>query len=204
MGILLQLENLKKYFSIESGFLRKVKVDLKAVDDVSFTIEEGETFGLVGESGCGKTTIGKLVLKLYEATSGKILFRGRDVTHFQGTPSDEYRKDIQAVFQNPYASLNPRMRIWRLIGEPLIVRGWPKKKVREKVLELLELVMLPADCGPRFPHEMSAGTKAAELPLLELFRLIQKFIVLDEPTSLLDVSAQGFHPQHDCWAAEEA
>jgi oligopeptide/dipeptide ABC transporter ATP-binding protein len=190
MGILLQIENLKKYFSIESGFLRKVKVDLKAVDDVSFTIEEGETFGLVGESGCGKTTIGKVVLKLYEATSGKILFRGRDVTHFQGTPLDEYRKDIQAVFQNPYASLNARMRIWRLIGEPLIVRGWPKKKVREKVLELLELVMLPADCGPRFPHEMSAGQRQ-QIAIARALSVNPKFIVLDEPTSLLDVSAQA-------------
>jgi len=190
MGILLQIKNLKKYFPIESGFLRKTKVDLKAVDDVSFEIEAGETFGLVGESGCGKTTIGKVVLKLYEATSGKILFRGRDVTHFQGTPLDEYRKDIQAVFQNPYASLNPRMRIWRLIGEPLIVRGLPRKKVKERVSELFELVMLPVDCAPRFPHEMSAGQRQ-QIAIARALSVNPKFIVLDEPTSLLDVSAQA-------------
>src|SRR5271157_4793853 len=109
MGTLIQLENLRKYFPITSGLVQKAKVDLKAVDGVSFTIEEGETFGLVGESGCGKTTIGKVLLKLYDPTSGKILFRGKDVTFLQGPSLDEYRKNIQAVFQNPYASLNPRM-----------------------------------------------------------------------------------------------
>lgn len=190
MGILLQVTNLKKYFPIESGFFRKMKVDLKAVDDVSFDIKEGETFGLVGESGCGKTTIGKVVLKLYEATAGQILFRGKDVTHLQGTPLDEYRKGIQAVFQNPYASLNPRMRIWRLIGEPLIVRGWPKKAVTERVEELLELVALPADCGPRFSHEMSAGQRQ-QIAIARALSIHPNFIILDEPTSLLDVSAQA-------------
>src|SRR5512136_808140 len=108
MGTLLQLDNLKKYFPIVSGFIRKKVVELKAVDGVSFTIEEGETFGLVGESGCGKTTIGKLLLKLYELTSGKIFFRGGDITNLKGSALDEYRKNIQAVSQNPYASLNSR------------------------------------------------------------------------------------------------
>ena len=190
MGTLLQLDSLKKYFPILSGFIRKKVVELKAVDGVSFAIEEGETFGLVGESGCGKTTIGKLLLKLYEPSSGNILFRGRDITRLSGGSLDQYRNEIQAVFQNPYASLNGRMRIWRIIAEPLIVKGWATGRVKEKVAELLELVMLPTDCGPRFPHEMSAGQRQ-QIAIARALSINPKFIVLDEPTSLLDVSAQA-------------
>jgi oligopeptide transport system ATP-binding protein len=190
VGILIQLEDLKKYFSIESGFIEKTRVDLKAVDGVSFRIKEGDTFGLVGESGCGKTTIGKVLLKLYEPTAGRILFDGKDVTHITGGPLNEYRKNIQAVFQNPYASLNPRMRIWKLIGEPLIAKGWSTVQVRERVAELLSLVMLPTDCGQRFPHEMSAGQRQ-QIAIARALSINPKFIVLDEPTSLLDVSAQA-------------
>ncbi len=190
MGAFIRIENMKKYFPIQSGFIQKTAVDLKAVDDVSFSIEEGETFGLVGESGCGKTTIGKVLLKLYEPTSGKIYFRGQDISHAACSSLDEYRKSIQAVFQNPYASLNSRMRIWRLIGEPLIVKGWSTEKVKMKVEELLELVMLPADCGSRFPHEMSAGQRQ-QIAIARALSIDPKFIVLDEPTSLLDVSAQA-------------
>jgi oligopeptide/dipeptide ABC transporter ATP-binding protein len=188
--MLIQLENLKKYFPITSGFIRKTQVDLKAVDGVSFGIEEGETFGLVGESGCGKTTIGKVLLRLYEATSGKIFYHGQDVTNLKGDALEEYRKNIQAVFQNPYASLNSRMRIWRLIGEPLLIKGWSVHKVKEKVVDLLELVMLPSDCGSRFPHEMSAGQRQ-QIAIARALSINPKFIVLDEPTSLLDVSAQA-------------
>jgi len=190
MGILIRLDNLKKYFPIVSGFVQKKVVELKAVDGVSFAIEEGETFGLVGESGCGKTTIGKLLLKLYEPTGGQILFRGGDITQLRGASLGEYRNDIQAVFQNPYASLNGRMRIWRIIGEPLIVKGWSARRVKEKVEELLELVMLPRDCGLRFPHEMSAGQRQ-QIAIARALSINPKFIVLDEPTSLLDVSAQA-------------
>lgn len=190
MGALIEIKDLKKYFQIESGFIQKLKVDLKAVDGVSFEIEEGDTFGLVGESGCGKTTIGKVLLKLYEPTSGKVLFDGKDVTHLQGEALDEYRKNIQAVFQNPYASLNPRMRIWKLIGEPLMAKGWSVQEVKERILELLDLVMLPTDCGPRFPHEMSAGQRQ-QIAIARALSINPKFIVLDEPTSLLDVSAQS-------------
>lgn len=190
MGTLIRLHDLTKYFPIASGFIRKKVIELKAVDGVSFTIEEGETFGLVGESGCGKTTIGKLLLRLYEPTSGRILFRGGDITQLRGASLEQYRSEIQAVFQNPYASLNGRMRIWRLIGEPLIVKDWPARKVREKVEELLELVMLPTDCGPRFPHEMSAGQRQ-QIAIARALSINPRFIVLDEPTSLLDVSAQA-------------
>lgn len=190
MGALIQIDHLKKYFPIVSGFLKKTVVNLQAVDEVSFSIEEGETFGLVGESGCGKTTIGKVLLKLYEPTAGKIFFRGEDITSLHGFALDEYRKNIQAVFQNPYASLDSRMKIWRTIGEPLIVKGWPKRKVQEKVAELLNLVMLPTDCGSRFPHEMSAGQRQ-QIAIARALSINPKFIVLDEPTSLLDVSAQA-------------
>jgi len=190
VGTLIELKNLRKYFPIGSGFIRKTHVDLKAVDGVSFEIEEGDTFGLVGESGCGKTTIGKVLLKLYEPTSGKVLFDGNDVTHLQGAALEKYRKNIQAVFQNPYASLNPRMRIWKLIGEPLMAKGGSVQKVKERVSELLDLVMLPADCGARFPHEMSAGQRQ-QIAIARALSINPKFIVLDEPTSLLDVSAQA-------------
>jgi len=190
VGTSIEIKDLRKYFPVESGFIQKVKVYLKAVDGVSFGIEEGDTFGLVGESGCGKTTIGKVLLKLYEPTSGKIFFNGNDVTHLQGGTLAEYRKDIQAVFQNPYASLNPRMQIWKLIGEPLMARRLSPQQVKEKVLELLELVMLPSDCGSRFPHEMSAGQRQ-QIAIARALSINPKFIVLDEPTSLLDVSAQA-------------
>lgn len=190
MDTLLSLDRVKKYFPVFSGVLRKSAIDLKAVDDVSFTIEQGETFGLVGESGCGKTTIGKMLLKLYEATSGTIFMNGQDVTRLKGHELDQYRKQIQAVFQNPYASLNPRMRIWRSIGEPLVNSGWSKGKVLKKVSELLDLVGLPTNCGPRFPHEMSAGQRQ-QIAIARALSVNPTFIVLDEPTSLLDVSAQS-------------
>lgn len=190
MAPLIKLENLRKYFAIESGFLKTKAVQLRAVDGVSLEIKEGDTFGLVGESGCGKTTIGKLLLKLYEPTSGKIEFSGEDVTHINGTKLHEYRANIQAVFQNPYASLNPRMRIWKLIGEPLMAKGQSPDEIKERVKGLLELVMLPKDSGNRFPHEMSAGQRQ-QVAIARALSINPKFIILDEPTSLLDVSAQA-------------
>ena len=133
---LVELLNLKKYFPLASGFFERKARFLRAVDDVSFAIEEGETFGLVGESGCGKTTIGKILLKLYEPTGGTVRFDDRDATSLKGSSLEEYRRGIQAVLQNPYASLNGRMRIWRIVGEPLIVRGERMSAVKKKVDEL--------------------------------------------------------------------
>lgn len=179
MGSIVKIENLKKYFPIKSGFFGKDSRQLKAVDGVSFEIKEGETFGLVGESGCGKTTIGKILLKLYEPSSGSIFFKDSDVTLLQGGSLREYRKNIQAVLQNPYASLDGRMRIWRIVGEPLIVRGGHSQEVRRKVEELLDLVMLP-NCGQRFPHEMSAGQRQ-QVAIARALSINPKFIVLDEP-----------------------
>jgi oligopeptide/dipeptide ABC transporter ATP-binding protein len=186
---LVELLNLKKYFPLASGFFERKARFLRAVDDVSFAIEEGETFGLVGESGCGKTTIGKILLKLYEPTGGTVRFDDRDATSLKGSSLEEYRRGIQAVLQNPYASLNGRMRIWRIVGEPLIVRGEHMSAVKKKVDELLELVMLPP-CGDRFPHEMSAGQRQ-QVAIARALSINPRFIVLDEPTSLLDVSAQA-------------
>jgi oligopeptide/dipeptide ABC transporter ATP-binding protein len=186
---IVELTNLKKYFPLSSGFFAKKTRYLRAVDDVTFAIEKGETFGLVGESGCGKTTIGKILLKLYKPTGGTIRFDGRDATFLKGPALAEYRKGIQAVLQSPYASLNGRMRIWRIVGEPLIVQGEKMSAVRNKVGELLELVMLP-DCGERFPHEMSAGQRQ-QVAIARALSINPRFIVLDEPTSLLDVSAQA-------------
>jgi len=186
---IVELTNLKKYFPLASGFFAKKTRCLRAVDDVSFAIEEGETFGLVGESGCGKTTIGKILLKLYEPTGGTVRFNGRDVTSLKGSYIREYRRGVQAVLQNPYASLNGRMRIWRIVGEPLIVRGERISAVKNKVDELLELVMLPP-CANRFPHEMSAGQRQ-QVAIARALSINPRFIVLDEPTSLLDVSAQA-------------
>jgi oligopeptide transport system ATP-binding protein len=186
---IVELRNLKKYFPIKSGLFTKVSRQLKAVDNVSLVIEESTTFGLVGESGCGKTTIGKVLLKLYEPTSGDILFNGNSVTSLHKVALDEYRRNIQAVMQNPYASLNGRMRIWRIIGEPLIVRGVSTKDVKKKVDDLLDMVMLP-NCGNRFPHEMSAGQRQ-QIAIARALSINPKFVILDEPTSLLDVSAQS-------------
>ncbi|MBI5440401.1 MAG: ABC transporter ATP-binding protein [Deltaproteobacteria bacterium] len=189
MAPLLEIRDLKKHFPLGSGLLQKRVRHLKAIDGVSFTIPEGETFGLVGESGCGKTTIGKILLKLYEPTSGGVSFQGRDVTRLHGRSLVEYRKDIQAVLQNPYASLDGRMRIWRVVGEPLLVRGKGPRAVRRRVDELLDLVMLPR-CGERFPHQLSAGQRQ-QVAIARALAIHPKFIVLDEPTSLLDVSAQA-------------
>lgn len=183
---LLRVEHLKQYFPVRSGFK---KLTLKAVDDVSFTINEGETLGLVGESGCGKTTVGRTLLRLYEPTDGQIFFKGEEVTEKNITA---LRKQMQMVFQDPYSSLNPRMTVEDIIGEPLDVHGLYKTRAerREKILDLMELVGLNAEHATRYAHEFSGGQRQ-RIGIARALAVNPSFIVCDEPVSALDVSIQA-------------
>lgn len=184
---LLEVKNLKQYFPVKNGFGKTIP--LKAVDDVSFAIKPGETLGLVGESGCGKTTVGRTLLRLYKPTAGEIYFNGRQVTdkNMRGL-----RKEMQMVFQDPYSSLNPRMTVEDIIGEPLDVHHLygSKKERRDKVLDLMELVGLNAEHARRYAHEFSGGQRQ-RIGIARALAVNPKFIVCDEPVSALDVSIQA-------------
>ena len=184
---LLEVRGLKEYFPVKAGMLDKLI--LKAVDDVSFTIDEGETLGLVGESGCGKTTVGRTILHLYKPTAGEVTFDGRPVT--EKTIGD-FRKDMQIVFQDPYSSLNPRMTVSDIIGEPLdIHRLYANRKERqERIAELLNLVGLNSDHANRYAHEFSGGQRQ-RIGIARALAVNPRFIVCDEPVSALDVSIQA-------------
>ena len=184
---LIEVRNLKQYFPIKTG-LFKTEL-LKAVDDVSFTIDEGETLGLVGESGCGKTTVGRSLLHLYEPTGGEVLFKGEPVTK-DNLP--KMRQNMQMVFQDPYSSLDPRMTVEDIIGEPLDVHKLydNKKERREKILHLMDLVGLNAEHATRYAHEFSGGQRQ-RLGIARALAVNPKFIVCDEPVSALDVSIQA-------------
>ncbi len=185
---LIEVKGLKKYFDINVGAF-KVK-PLKAVDDVSFSIRKGETLGLVGESGCGKTTVGRTLLHLYEPTDGKIIFNGKDLNIKDNL--DEYRKKASMVFQDPYSSLNPRMTVADLIAEPLdIHRLYSNKKEREdKIRELLNYVGLNSEHATRYAHEFSGGQRQ-RIGIARSLAVNPQFIVCDEPVSALDVSIQA-------------
>jgi len=191
-GALLEVENLKVWFPIKSGiFLDRHVGDIKAVDDVSLTIRRGETLGLVGESGCGKSTVGRTILRLYEPTAGRIVFDGKDITTMSQSDLRPLRRRMQMVFQDPYASLNPRHSVGRIVGEPLRVHGLSgKKDTAKRVRELLEIVGLPADAASRYPHEFSGGQRQ-RIGLARSLALNPDFIVCDEPVSALDVSIQA-------------
>lgn len=188
---LVVVEGLKKYFTKTSGLLGKNIQYIKAVDDVSFHIKKGETLGLVGESGCGKSTTGRTLIKLYEPTEGKIIFDGQDITHYSEKQMLPYRKEIQMVFQDPYASLNSRMTISDIIGEAIdthhIAAG---KEKADRISYLLERVGLMPDHASRYPHEFSGGQRQ-RIGIARALAVEPKFIICDEPISALDVSIQA-------------
>jgi peptide/nickel transport system ATP-binding protein len=189
---LVEVDSLKMYFPIKSGLVLDRHVgDIKAVDDVSFRIERGETLGLVGESGCGKSTVGRAILRLYKPTAGRIVFDGQDITHLGETALRPLRRRMQMVFQDPFASLNPRHSVGRMVSEPLRVHGLGgRRSVSGRVRELLEIVGLPADAATRYPHEFSGGQRQ-RIGLARALSLNPDFIVADEPVSALDVSIQA-------------
>jgi oligopeptide transport system ATP-binding protein len=187
---LVEVSRLVKHFVRNAGVLRKGTL-VKAVDDVSFSIEIGETFGLVGESGSGKTTTGRCVLRLVEPTSGSVRFRGEDVLGLSRRRLREARRQMQIVFQDPYSSLNPRMRARQIVEEPLIIHGLGDRAARRaRVAELFQLVGLDAAHLPRYPHEFSGGQRQ-RIGLARALALNPSFLVLDEPVSALDVSVQA-------------
>jgi len=192
MEELLKVEGLRKYFPVAKGLLfMRVVGWIKAVDGISFAIKEGQTFGLVGESGCGKTTTARLILLLERPTAGAILFQGKDVTKAGAKDVKRYRTCVQAVFQDPYSSLNPRMRIGSIIAEPLIVNNsLPRKELNERVGWLLEQVGLPPAARDLYPHEFSGGQRQ-RIALARALALNPKLIILDEPVSALDVSIRA-------------
>ena len=189
--VILDVRGLRTYFPIRKGFLQRVVGHHKAVDGVSFTIKRGETLGLVGESGCGKTTVGRTILALQQATGGEVLFEGKDVFRQDSASMRRLRRDMQIIFQDPGGSLNPRMRVGSIVGEPLEVHGMASgDELRERVEALLERCGLWRAAADRYPHEFSGGQRQ-RIGIARALALQPKMIVCDEPTSALDVSVQS-------------
>jgi oligopeptide/dipeptide ABC transporter ATP-binding protein len=191
-GPLLEVDDLRVWFKLTSGVVLDRHVgDIKAVDGVSFSIARGETVGLVGESGCGKSTLGRTILRLYKPTGGRIVFDGKDITTSSETDLHPIRRKMQMVFQDPYASLNPRHSVGRIVGEPLRTHGIAtRREVGRQVAQLLNVVGLPADAANRYPHEFSGGQRQ-RIGLARALSLNPDFVVCDEPVSALDVSIQA-------------
>ena len=188
---LIQVKDLKKYYPVKTGIIPHVTDYVKAVDGVSFSIYEGEILGLVGESGCGKTTIGKLLTGLEKPTEGAILYRGMDILDWTAKEQKKYRTKIQMIFQDPYSSLNPRKHIYEILAAPMLYHGISDKQTVEKdVMELLEMVGMPQSALGRYPHEFSGGQRQ-RIGIARALSLKPEFIVCDEPVSALDVSVQA-------------
>lgn len=190
-NVLLRVENLVKHFPIMRGIFQKQVGAVRAVDDVSFEVKRGETLGLVGESGCGKSTTGRAVLQLHRPTSGSVYYDGVDLVKLKGEELRKMRRKIQMIFQDPYASLNPRMTVGEIIREPLLVHSVSSDaEANDRVKELLELVRLNPSFATRYPHEFSGGQRQ-RIGIARALALQPSFIVCDEPISALDVSIQA-------------
>lgn len=189
--LLLEVNGLKKYFPITGGVFGKKLGEVKAVDDVSFFVKKGETLGIVGESGCGKSTTGRLLMRLIEASDGKVLFEDKEITSMSKSELRKTRRDIQMVFQDPYASLNPRHTVEKILEEPLIVHGIGSREERKKrVREMLEVVGLSSYHARRYPHQFSGGQRQ-RIGIAKALMTKPKLIIADEPVSALDVSIQA-------------
>lgn len=189
--VIVRIENLKKHFPVYAGLLRRQVGAIKAVDGISFDIYRGETLGLVGESGCGKSTAGRVILQLYDATDGSIFFEETDLTKLQGNALRKMRPEMQMIFQDPHASLNPRMTVGSIVSEPLREHtNMGKAEMQERVSELLTLVGLNESHANRYPHEFSGGQRQ-RIGIARALALNPKFIVADEPIAALDVSIQA-------------